>query len=162
MSDLAKNEDAQEPEAGQAPEAAPSPEAAAPAAAYAPAAAAVEENKDARMWGTFCHLSGLLGLLGPISAGLGSVLGIVGPLVVWLIKKDEYEFVSDQGKESLNFQITVLIAGIACLPLILVFGLGLLLLFVVAIADVVFVVIASMKANQGERYRYPVCIRFIK
>jgi len=156
MSDLAKNEDAQEPEVGQAPEAAPSPEAA------APAAAAVEENKDARMWGTFCHLSGLLGLLGLISVGLGSVLGIVGPLVVWLIKKDEYEFVSDQGKESLNFQITVLIAGIACLPLILDFGLGLLLLFVVAIADVVFVVIASMKANQGERYRYPVCIRFIK
>jgi len=155
MSDLAKNEDAQEPEAGQATEAAPSPEAA------APAAAAVEENKDARMWGTFCHLSGLLGLLGPISAGLGSVLGIVGPLVVWLIKKDEYEFVSDQGKESLNFQITVLIAVVVSVLLCLIL-IGFVLLFVVAIADVVFVVIASMKANQGERYRYPVCIRFIK
>ncbi|MDA0323867.1 MAG: DUF4870 domain-containing protein [Verrucomicrobia bacterium] len=114
------------------------------------------------MWGTFCHLSALLGLLGPISAGFGSILGIAGPITIWLIKKEEFEFVNDQGREAINFQITVLIAGIACLPLILVFGLGLLLLIGVFFADLVLVIIAGVKANQGERHRYPVCLRFIK
>jgi len=161
MTDEPKNEDTQEPEANEAADAAPAPEAAAAAEPAAPAAAASGDDKDARMWATFCHLAALLGLLGPFSAGFGSILGIVGPLVVWLIKKDEYDLVNDQGKEALNFQITVLIAVIvsALLRLILI---GFFLLFVVAIADIIFVIIAAIKANQGERYRYPVCIRFIK
>ena len=61
----------------------------------------IEENQDARTWATLCHLSALLMLLG---VPLGNV---VGPLVVWLVKRNQYPFVDDQGKEALNFQLSV-------------------------------------------------------
>ena len=67
-----------------------------------------EPNKDARMWAMFAHLAGFAFLL-PVIPGIGS---IIGPLVIWLIKKDQYPFVDEQGKEALNFQITMLIYGI--------------------------------------------------
>lgn len=119
--------------------------------------AAREENKDARMWAMFAHLSGLAGIVVP---ALGAV---IGPLVVWLIKKDEYPFVADQGREALNFQITMLIygfvAGLACFICI-----GFVLAPAVAIVDLVFLIIAAINANEGTYYRYPkyLIIRFIK
>ncbi len=113
-----------------------------------------ETNKDARLWGMLCHLSALSGFV----TGLGF---IVGPLIVWLIKKDEFPFVNENGKESVNFQISMLIyaivAGLLCFACI-----GFVLLPAVAIVDLVFLIIASMKANNGEHYRYPLTIRFIK
>ena len=108
-----------------------------------------EVSKDARMWGMLCHLLGLFTCF-------------IGPLIIWLIKKDEDPFIDDQGKEALNFQITVAIAGIVSAVLVPVFCIGVILGVAVSIADLVFSIIASIKANGGEKYRYPVSIRFIK
>ena len=86
---------------------------------------------------------------------------ILGPLIVWLVKKDEYAFVDDQGKEALNFQISItiysLVSGILILALI-----GIVLLIAVIIFSVVMTVIAAIKANGGEYYRYPLTIRLVK
>jgi len=111
-------------------------------------------NKEERTWGMLCHLLALTGFIIPFGS-------IIGPLVIWLIKKDEMEFVNDQGKESVNFQLTMLIAFIISAILMLV-AIGFLLLVILAIFDVVVVIIASIKANDGVRYRYPYAIRFLK
>lgn len=98
-------------------------------------------------------------------AMLAHLLGIVsqwlGPLLIWLIKKDSSEFVNDQGKEALNFQITVFIAAIVCGLLTLVV-VGCFLLPVVLIANIVFCIMGAMAAGKGQRYRYPFAVRLIK
>lgn len=110
-------------------------------------------TSDECMWAMLCHLTALSGYIG-VPFG-----NIVGPLVVWLIKKDEMPLVDDQGKESLNFQISVLIyavvSGLAILILI-----GIVLLPAVLIFSIVMTIIAAVKANSGEVYRYPLTIRF--
>lgn len=86
---------------------------------------------------------------------------ILGPLVVWLMKKDTMPFVADQGKEALNFNITVLIAMIVggILTLVLI---GVLVMIVVGIAWLVLSIIAALAANKGESYRYPFTLRLVK
>ena len=118
-----------------------------------------EPDSDARMWAMFTHLAGLAFLL-PVVPGIGS---IIGPLIIWLLKKDQYPFVDDQGKEALNFQITMFIYGAVAGLLVLV-CIGIVLLPAVIIADIVLIVLAAMKANEGYAYRYPypLIIRFIK
>jgi uncharacterized Tic20 family protein len=113
------------------------------------------DDRDERMWGMFCHLAAFGGLIIPVAGN------IVGPLLVYLIKKEEYGFVEDQGKESLNFQITVTILLFVS-GLLVVVGIGLLMLAVVGIGAFVFTIIAAIKANDGEFYRYPWSIRFLK
>jgi len=108
-------------------------------------------SSDERMWGMLCHLSSLSG--GVIPFG-----NIVGPLVIWLIKKDEYAFVDDQGKESLNFQISILIYTIVLAVTII----GIPLAIGAMIFGLVMTVVAAIKANGGEYYRYPLTIRFVK
>ncbi|HET6453444.1 MAG TPA: DUF4870 domain-containing protein [Armatimonadota bacterium] len=104
--------------------------------------------------GMLCHLLGF----GFIVAGIGN---IIGPLIIWLIKKGQYPFVDDQGKESLNFQISITIYWIVAA--ILSFALiGIPLLIAVFVFDVVEIIMASVKANQGIPYRYPLSIRFVK
>lgn len=111
-------------------------------------------SKDERMWGMLCHLTAFATFVG--------IPSFVGPLVIWLIKKEEFPFVDDQGKESLNFQLSMWIYGLICIPLIFFFFLGLLLLFALGIADIILVIMASLKANEGIPYRYPFTIRLIK
>jgi uncharacterized Tic20 family protein len=108
-----------------------------------------------RNWAVIGHLSALLGL---IVWGIGIVLG---PLIVWLIKKDTMPFVNDQGKEALNFQITVFLAGLVCSALLFVL-IGFPMLALLSVADLVFIIIAAIKASEGVAYRYPVCLRLIK
>ena len=114
---------------------------------------AAAPSAEERQWAMFAHLSALVGVIIP----LGS---IIGPLVIWLIKKDTMPFVNDQGKEALNFNITVAIAAIVgwilCFILI-----GFLVLAVLAIGWLVFVIIATIKANEGTTYRYPFTLRLI-
>ncbi|MBL7971655.1 MAG: DUF4870 domain-containing protein [Prolixibacteraceae bacterium] len=112
------------------------------------------DDRDERMWGMLCHLSALAGFVIPFG-------NLIGPLIVYSMKKDEYAFVADQGKESLNFQISVLvyliISGIAVL-----FVIGIFFLMVIGLFTLILTVVASVRANDGEFYRYPLCIRFIK
>ncbi len=112
-------------------------------------------SKDARTWGMLCHLTALAGFVG---VPFGNVLG---PLVCWLIKKDEYAFVDDQGKEALNFQITLTIALLLCIPLLFLF-IGIPLALAVMVLGVVFSILGALKANEGVHYRYPFALRLIK
>jgi uncharacterized Tic20 family protein len=107
-----------------------------------------EVSKDARMWGMLCHLLGLFTCF-------------VGPLIIWMLKKEEDPFIDNQGKEALNFQITVAIAWVVSAVLTFV-CIGAFLGAAVGIVDLIFCIIATVKANGGEAYRYPVSIRFIK
>ena len=111
-------------------------------------------SQEEKTWGMLCHLSALAGYLIP---AFGHV---IGPLIVWLIKKDEYPFVNDQGKESLNFQLSVLLYGIVCFMLVFVL-IGFVLLPALYIFDLVMIIIAAIEANKGIAFRYPLCIRFI-
>lgn len=112
-------------------------------------------RSDEHTFGMLCHLSALLGYPLP---GLGA---LIGPLLVWLWKRDSSSFVDDQGKESLNFQITMLLAFIVSIFLALVL-IGFLFLWLIPIVDLIFIIVASIKAANGERYRYPFCLRLIK
>lgn len=111
-------------------------------------------SAEERQFAMFTHLSALVGLLIPF----GSVLG---PLVMWLIKKDTMPFVDDQGKEALNFQITVAIAMIISAVLMVVL-IGFLLMVVVGLAALVLTIMAAIKANEGVAYRYPFTLRLVK
>lgn len=106
-----------------------------------------EASKDDKTMGLLCHL-------------LGPFLGFVGPLIIWLIRKDQSKFVDDQGKEALNFNLTLLIGHIigfatACITFGAING-------AVGLIGLVFGIIAGLEANKGVRYRYPFNIRIIK
>ena len=105
-------------------------------------------SKDAKTFAMLCHL-------------LGIFTSFVGPLIVWLIKKDEDKFIDDQGKEALNWQITFIIGWIIG-GLSLLLCIGAILLPALWICDLVFCIMGAVKANKGEAYRYPVCIRLVK
>jgi len=123
-------------------------------------------SPDERQWAMFAHLSALLG--GLLTSGWGGSIGFfIGPLIIWLAKKETMPFVDDQAKEALNFAITVSLACIVLLMLtIMSFGIGALLtiplLMVIGIAALVFFIIAAVQANQGTRYRYPISLRLVK
>lgn len=114
----------------------------------------------------FAHLSAIVGglLTSQLVGGIGCVLG---PLVIWLAKKDTMPFVADQAREALNFNITV---ALVMLVLVLLgvgtFGLGFVitapLMVLVGLAALVFVVIAGIRANDGVAYRYPFALRLVK
>jgi uncharacterized protein len=115
-----------------------------------------------RTWMVLCHATALAGCFLP------AIAHVIGPLIIWLLKRDEFPEVDDQGKESLNFQISMLIytavLGVACFVLIFVLvGFLLLPLFgVLYLLDIVFVIVASIKASEGKLYRYPLTIRLLK
>lgn len=111
-----------------------------------------QPSADSRNWGMIAHLSALVMFVG-IPAPLG-------PLVVWLIKKDQDPYVDYHGKESLNFNISFLLYSIVAGVLILVV-IGLVLLPLVGIAWLVLVILGAVRASSGEMYRYPLTIRFI-
>jgi uncharacterized protein len=119
-----------------------------------PTSTPAASNRDQNMWAMLAHLSALAGFIIPFG-------NIIGPLVIWLIKKDEYQLVDDQGKESLNFQISMTIYYVISAILIIVI-IGILMLIGLAIFSLVMIIIAMVKANEGVAYRYPMCIRFIK
>ena len=111
-------------------------------------------SKDERTWGMFCHLAGLAGFVVPFGS-------VIGPLVVWLMKKEESAFVNDQGREALNFHLSMLIfeviAFFMCFILI-----GFLILPLLLIFELIQVIIASISANDGKPYRYPMTMQFVK
>ena len=110
---------------------------------------------EARQWAMFCHYAAFFWFLVPM---IGNV---IGPLVVWQLKKDLDPFVNEQGKEALNFQITFSLAMIVCGILAWVV-IGFPLMLLVSISALVLTIIAGIKANAGEAYRYPICWRVVK
>lgn len=121
------------------------------------------DQKQEKTWAMLCHLSGLLGCIGipglfPIGIPLGQILG---PLVIWLIKKDESTLINEEGKEALNFQISMTIYGLACWLLSFIF-IGIPLFYGLLIAWLILIVKATIKVSNGESYKYPVTIHFLK
>jgi len=111
-------------------------------------------GKDEKNWAMLCHLSALAGFIIPIG-------NILGPLFVWMAKREEFPLVMDQGRESLNFQISMTIYIIAAVLLIIVL-IGIPLLIGLGIFDFIMVIIASIRAADGERYRYPLAMRLVQ
>ena len=126
-----------------------------PPAPAAPAPTSSAPSQDARNWAMACHLSALVGLLGN---GIGFLLG---PLIVWLVKKNDDPYIDEQGKEAVNFQITMFLAALVCLPLMFIL-IGIPLLLAVGIVAVVFPILAAIKASDGQPYQYPLALRLIK
>ncbi len=114
----------------------------------APAGQTQEVSQNAKNMAMLCHL-------------LGFFTSFIGPLIIWLLKKDEDSFIDQQGKEALNFQIAIVIASFVA-GLLSFLCIGFLLFPVIAILDLVFVIMACIKSSKGEAYKYPVSIRLIK
>lgn len=111
-------------------------------------------SKDERLWGMLAHLSALSGYFIPFGH-------LIGPIVIWVIKKDQSAFVDAQGKESINCQITYTIYAAIAVALCFLF-IGVLILPVILLTDIILVIIAGIKANEGVHFHYPVIFRFIK
>jgi len=112
-------------------------------------------SSNVRTWTVLCHASALFGFFVPWAGH------ILGPLIVWLAKRGDSPEIDEHGKESLNFQISMLIynliAGVLCLVLI-----GFVILGILHILNLVLVIVASIQASEGKLYRYPITIRLIK
>jgi uncharacterized Tic20 family protein len=112
-------------------------------------------SPNVRTWNVLCHATALAGFFVPWAGH------ILGPLIVWLAKRNDSPEIDEHGKESLNFQISMLIynviAGVLCLVLI-----GFVILGILHILNLVLVIIASIQASEGKFYRYPLTIRLIK
>lgn len=132
-----------------------------------------------RSWAAICHLAAFAGLVIPFG-------NILGPLVIWLLKREESDLVDDQGKEALNFQISISIYLLAISALTILFGFisliavaggapetslpfpfGVLMLIVLLTAVIVLfvfvaVIVGAVRAGEGRYYRYPLSIRFIR
>ncbi|MCK4886538.1 MAG: DUF4870 domain-containing protein [Planctomycetes bacterium] len=89
------------------------------------------------------------------------LIGFVGPLVVWLLKKDEHKFINEQVKNILNYQISLMIYLLAGF-LLCVILIGAVIIPVLMLMHVIFVIIASVKSSEGKAYHYPIAIRFLK
>jgi uncharacterized Tic20 family protein len=111
-------------------------------------------SREARQWAMFCHFAAFLGLIFPFG-------NLLGPLILWQLKKETDPFIDAQGKEALNFQITVALAAVVCFMLIIVV-IGFPLLMLVGVGALVLTIIAGIKANEGVAYRYPFTWRLIK
>jgi uncharacterized Tic20 family protein len=113
-----------------------------------------DSNPESGMWAALSHVSALSGFV--IQFG-----NIVGPLIIWLVKRDEMSFVDDQAKEALNFNISMTIymavAGVLIFVLI-----GIPIMIVLAITWLMLVIMAAVKANEGTAYRYPITLRLVK
>ena len=120
-----------------------------------PATPGTVPTENERTWGMLAHLSALAGLVMPL---IGIVLG---PRVVWLARRDESEFVAAHAKEALNFNISVLLGALACVLLMLVF-IGFLLGTALFVAWLVMMLVAAIKASEGQTYRYPFSLRLVK
>ena len=116
---------------------------------------APQVSKEEQNWAMICHLSALAGFLIPFG-------NIVGPLIVWLIKRAEMPLVDSNGKEALNFQITVSIAIAVCIPLMFVL-IGIPLMIIIALGALILTIMAAVKISNGElEYRYPFALRLLK
>jgi hypothetical protein len=103
-------------------------------------------------------------MMGMLAHILGAVTSFLGPLIIWLIKKDESPFVNDQGKEALNFQITIVIGYVVAMILSFIPFVGCVTMIVIpalGITSLIFGILGGLDANKGNAYRYPFALRLI-
>ncbi len=117
-------------------------------------------NDDSRTMGMLAHLTALAGGL------VGGVGAWVGPLVIWLIKRDQDPFAAEHAKEALNFNLTItLLVVIAIIVSFVTLGIGLIVVvpagIVIGVLWLIWTIQAAIRANDGQPYRYPLTIRFI-
>jgi uncharacterized Tic20 family protein len=119
-----------------------------------PAQAPAAPGREERQWAMLCHMSAMLMYLTVIG-------GFIAPFVIWLLKRDEMPFVADQGRETLNFQITTLLALVVggCLAIVLI---GFVIIGLVLLFHFIVTIIAAVKTSEGVVYRYPICWRVIR
>lgn len=113
-------------------------------------------SQEERLYAAACHFAGL-----PIFTAI-ALANLIAPLVIWLIKKDTMPFVDEHGKESINFQMTALLAYAVGVVTACAGGIGLLLVGIVAVLQIIFPIIAGIAAYDGRSYRYPLTLRLIK
>jgi hypothetical protein len=111
-------------------------------------------SESERNWAMFCHLSAFAGFFVPFGA-------IIGPLIFWLTKRDESTWVNENGKASLNFQISMLLYIILAVPLCLIV-IGIPIIIILGTLKIIFIIMASIRASKGEEFRYPLSIPFIQ
>jgi uncharacterized protein len=118
----------------------------------------MEENKvlseTERNWAMLCHLSAFAGFFFPFG-------GIIGPLICWLSRKDESAWVNINGRNSLNFQLSVLLYIVLAIPLCLII-IGIPIIILLVTLKTIFIIIGSIKASKGELLSYPLLIPFIQ
>jgi uncharacterized Tic20 family protein len=107
-----------------------------------------------RNWAMFCHLSAFAGFFFPFG-------GIIGPLICWLSRKDESTWVNENGKASMNFQLSILLYIVLSLPLVIIL-IGIPIVVIIGTLKIVCIIIASIKASRGEEFKYPLAIPFIQ
>jgi len=107
-----------------------------------------------RNWAMLCHLSALAGFFFPFG-------GIIGPLICWLSRKDEFTWVNLNGRNSLNFQLSMLLYIVLAIPLCFIL-IGIPIVILLGTLKIVCVIIASIKASRGESFSYPLAIPFIQ
>ena len=111
-------------------------------------------SSSVRTWCILAHATALVGFLVPVAGH------IVGPLIVWLAKRQDSPEIDAHGKESMNFQISMLIwNAIAAILIVVLIGIPILILL--HILNIIFVIVASIQASEGKLYRYPLAIRLI-
>ncbi|MEM1099465.1 MAG: DUF4870 domain-containing protein [Planctomycetota bacterium] len=141
--------DTPEPSEGQAPET-PTPPPAEPTPPTEEATAPADLTDDDKNMAMLAHL-------------LGIILSVIGPLIIWLIKKDDSKFVDQEGKEALNFQLTVFLVYIVLVPVtVITCGFGVFLYLPVWVGALVLAIVAALKAKDGIAYRYPLTLRLVK
>lgn len=113
-----------------------------------------QQQQDERMWAMFCHLSAFAGYIVPF----GSILG---PLVIWSVKKQQFPVIDEHGKDALNFQISIAIYMIIS-AIFIIIVVGIFMLIALWVFQTVMIIIASIKANNGEEFKYPLSIQFLK
>ena len=119
-------------------------------------------SNEERTWGMLSHLAALVGYF-VVPFG-----NIIAPLIIWLVKKDESQFVADQAKESLNFQISLMIyaivgtiVGLILMLVVVGFFLLIALWGALYVGGIVLTIVAAIRANEGQAYRYPLTIRLV-
>ena len=118
----------------------------------------MEENavlsETERNWSMLCHLSAFAGFFFPFG-------GIIGPLICWLSRRDESSWVNENGKASINFQLSMLLYMVLVIPLCFIL-IGIPIIIFLGILKVICIILASVKAPKGELFRYPLVIPFIQ
>jgi uncharacterized Tic20 family protein len=113
-------------------------------------------GKGERQWAMGCHLAAIAGYMMPFLAA-----NFLAPLIIWLVKREDGPFIDEQGKEALNFQLSLLVYAFVC-GLLFMVAIGVFLVFPLVIFGFVCPIVAAVKASEGIAFRYPMCIRFIK